>query len=282
MDAAARAAVLVEALPYIRAFAGSTVVVKHGGSTMGDPELADQFAADVVLMHHLGIRVVIVHGGGPQVSDAMRLRGKEPTFIDGQRVTDVETMEIVREVIAGTINAAVVASINAHGPYASGISGMDGRILRSSPREPGAGFVGVIDAVDPTLLSALLAAERIPVLAPMGIGDDGQAYNNNADSAAAAVAVALGARRLVLLTDVPGVVRTLDDPRSLVSEASVTELEALIADGTITGGMIPKCECAVDALRGGVERVHLLDGRVPHVLLLEFFTDAGIGTMVTR
>jgi acetylglutamate kinase len=281
MGPAEKAAVLVEALPFIRDFAGATVVVKYGGSTMGDPALADQFAADVVLMHHLGIRTLIVHGGGPQVSDEMRRRGKEPTFVDGRRVTDAETMEIVRDVIAGTVNQEIVTGINAHGAYAAGISGVDGRMIISTPRDPAHGFVGSITSVDPTLLAALLDAGRIPVLAPLGVDDAGQVYNNNADSAAAAVAVALGARRLVLLTDVPGIVRNLDDPASLVSETSVAGLRDLIAEGVVSGGMIPKSECAIEALAGGVERVHLLDGRVPHVLLLEFFTAAGIGTMVT-
>ena len=281
MGPAEKAAVLVEALPFIRDFAGATVVVKYGGSTMGDPALADQFAADVVLMHHLGIRTLVVHGGGPQVSDEMRRRGKEPTFVDGRRVTDAETMEIVRDVIAGTINQEIVAGINAHGAYASGISGVDGRMIISAPRDPEHGFVGSITSVDPTLLAALLDAGRIPVLAPLGVDDVGQVYNNNADSAAAAVAVALGARRLVLLTDVPGIVRTLEDPASLISETSVAGLRELIATGVVAGGMIPKSECAIEAIDGGVERVHLLDGRIPHVLLLEFFTAAGIGTMVT-
>lgn len=281
MDAEATASVLVEALPYIREFAGSTVVVKYGGSTMGDPALAEQFAADIVLMHHLGIRVVIVHGGGPQVSAEMRRRGKEPVFVGGRRVTDADTIDIVRDVIAGSVNADVVAGIDAQGGSATGISGIDGKILRCSPRDADTGFVGTIDQVDATLLDALLAAGHIPVLAPLGVDDSGQVYNNNADSAAAAVAVALEARKLVLLTDVAGVMCDRGAPSSLVSALTVAELEGLIRDETVSGGMIPKAECAIDALRGGVARVHLLDGRVPHVLLLEFFTDAGIGTMVT-
>jgi acetylglutamate kinase len=281
IDAAQKAAILVEALPYIRRFAGATVVVKYGGSTMGDPELADHFAADVVLMHHLGMRVVVVHGGGPQVSAAMRDRGKEPVFVDGRRTTDAETMEIVREVLAETVNAEIVETINAHGAYAAGLSGEEGMTLQSSPRDPATGFLGTIDTVDPARINALLEASRIPVIAPIGIDDAGQTYNNNADSAASAIAVALNARKLVLLTDVPGLSRDLGDPDALISEVSVNQLRDLIADGTVHGGMIPKCECAIEAVDGGVERVHLLDGRTPHVLLLEFFTDAGIGTMVT-
>ena len=281
MDAAATASVLAEALPYIRAFAGSTVVVKYGGSTMGDAAEAGRFAADIVLMQHLGLRVVIVHGGGPQVSAEMRRRGKEPVFVGGRRVTDAETIAIVREVIAGAVNDGIVASITAHGGLATGISGVDGKMLRCSAHDADTGFVGTIESVDATLLDALLISGRIPVLAPLGVDSSGQIYNNNADSAAAAVAVALQARKLVLLTDVPGMLRNADDPTSLIPEVAIADLVALMADGTVSGGMIPKAECAIQALEGGVERVHLLDGRVPHALLLEFFTDAGIGTMVT-
>jgi len=276
-----RAEVLAEALPYIREFWGRTVVVKYGGHAMGEPELADLFAQDVVLMHLVGMRPVVVHGGGPQISDLMRRLGKEPAFVDGLRVTDAETVDIVRMALVGKVNRDVVASLNRHGSYAVGVSGEDARLLQVGPADERLGFVGDVEKVEPSLLERMLREDLIPVLATVGVDGRGQAYNVNADAVAAAVATALGAEKLVYLTDVAGLYRDYPDAGSIVSRTDVAGLEDLIARGAVADGMIPKLESCIRALRGGVARAHILDGRVPHVLLLELFTRAGVGTMVT-
>jgi len=224
---------------------------------------------------------VVVHGGGPQISDLMRRLGKEPEFVNGQRVTDAETVDIVRMVLVGKVNREIVASVNRHGSYAVGLSGEDAGLLRVTARDPALGFVGDVDVVDPTIVLRLLREELIPVIATVGVDDEGQAYNVNADTVAAAIAAALGAEKLVYLTDVTGLYERWPDEASLISRVDVGGLERLLASGAVSQGMIPKVESCIAALRGGVARAHVLDGRLPHALLLEFFTREGVGTMVT-
>ena len=280
-DAGAKAAILADALPYIREFAGKVVVVKYGGHAMDDPALAELFATDVVLMRLVGMQPVVVHGGGPQISDLMRRLGKEPEFVDGQRVTDAETVDIVRMVLVGKVNREIVASVNRHGSYAVGLSGEDAGLLKVTARDPALGFVGDVEAVDPTIVARLLREELIPVIATVGVDEAGQAYNVNADTVAAAIAAALGAEKLVYLTDVTGLYERWPDEASLISRVDVAGLERLLGSGAVQAGMIPKVESCIAALRGGVARAHVLDGRLPHALLLEFFTREGVGTMVT-
>ena len=282
MDANAQAAVLSEALPYIREFWGKTVVIKYGGHAMDDPALAQLFAQDVVLMHLVGIQPVVVHGGGPQISDLMQRLGKEPEFVDGLRVTDAETVDIVRMALVGKVNREVVSSINRHGSYAVGLSGEDAGLIRVRTRDPRLGFVGDVDAVDPAILERLIREDLIPVVATVGVDDVGQAHNINADTAAAAIAGALQAEKLVYLTDVAGVYERYPDEASLISQIDVAGMERLLGTGKVGEGMIPKLQSCIDALKEGVARAHILDGRVPHALLLEFFTREGIGTMVTN
>jgi acetylglutamate kinase len=279
-DAGAKAAVLAEALPYIREFSGRTVVVKYGGHAMDDPGLADLFATDVVLMRLVGMRPVVVHGGGPQISDLMRRLGKEPVFVEGRRVTDEETVDIVRMALVGKVNREVVSSINRHGSYAVGLSGEDAGLIRVDQRDPKLGFVGDVRAIDATIVERLLREELIPVIATVGVDDHGQAFNINADTVAGAIAEAVGAEKLVYLTDVAGLYSNWPDESSFVPRIDVAGLEALLASGAVSEGMIPKVESCISALRSGVRRAHILDGRLPHALLLEFFTREGVGTMV--
>ena len=288
-DAGDKAAVLIEALPYIRRFRHSVVVVKYGGSALvgvagggdqADPGLAG-FAQDIALLHAVGLRLVVVHGGGPQIGDMMRRLGKVPEFIDGLRVTDAETLDIARMVLVGKVNRDIVAALNVHGPLAVGVSGEDGRMLQVSARAPELGFVGDVDAVDPGILERLLAEDLVPVVATIGADRVGQSYNVNADTAAGALAQALRAEKLVYLTDVEGIRRDVADPATLLHRVSVDELDRLVVDGSVTEGMVPKVASCVAAVKGGVGHAHVLDGRVPHALLLEIFTEAGVGTMVT-
>jgi acetylglutamate kinase len=281
LAASTKADVLSQALPYIRAFSGKTVVVKYGGHAMEDRALAELFAIDIVLMRLVGIQPVVVHGGGPQISDLMRRLGKEPEFVDGRRVTDGETVDIARMALVGKVNREIVTAINRHGPHAVGVSGEDANLLRVRQRDPRLGFVGEIESVDATLLVRLLREELIPVVATIGIGDDGQPYNCNADTVAGAIAEALRAEKLVYLTDVAGIYADWPDEASLVEAIDLDGLEALVASGAVSEGMIPKVESCIAALRSGVRRAHVLDGRLPHALLLEFFTDEGVGTMVS-
>ena len=276
-----KADVLLEALPYIQRFRDKVVVVKYGGAAMTDPELANLFAQDVVLMRSVGMKPVVVHGGGPQIGSLMKRLGMEPEFRDGLRVTDAETLDVARMVLVGKVNRDIVSSINVHGPLAVGLSGEDAGLITASARHPDLGFVGNVDSVNPGILDRLLAEELIPVVATIGTDLEGQAYNINADTAAGAVAEAVRAEKLVYLTDVIGVLRDVADPESLVTTASADELEKLIEEGTLTGGMIPKITSCTRAVRNGVAHAHILDGRVPHALLLEMFTRDGIGTMVT-
>ena len=281
--AADRAATLVEALPYIRRFADQVVVVKYGGNALAgasDDDALALFAQDIVLMRQVGMRPVVVHGGGPQISELMTRLGKQSEFRNGLRVTDGETVDIVRMVLIGQVNPQLVAAINVHGPLAVGVSGEDAGLIRAVARNADLGFVGDVESINPTILNALLDDEFIPVVATIGTNPEGQAFNINADTVAGAIAEALGAEKLVYLTDIEGLRRVIDDPTSLIRQTTPDELEGLMADGTIAGGMIPKVESCVHAVRSGVRRAHILDGRIAHVLLLEIFTDEGIGTMV--
>jgi acetylglutamate kinase len=277
---AEKAAVLVEALPYIRRFSGRTVVVKYGGNAISGTDDLALFAEDIVLMRAVGMRPVVVHGGGPQITDLMHRLGKVPEFRGGLRVTDAETVDIARMVLRGQVNPQVVSAINVHGPLAVGVSGEDASLLEATARHPDLGFVGDVTRVNPSILKRLINEDLVPVVATVAADASGQAYNINADTVAGAIAEALLAEKLVYLTDVEGLRRDVDDPGSLIRQTTADELDALLADGTLSGGMIPKITSCVHAVRNGVQRAHILDGRVPHVLLLEIFTDSGIGTMV--
>jgi acetylglutamate kinase len=292
-DPEGTAAVLVEALPYIRRFRDAVVVVKYGGNALagadgGDGAGADAraraalagFAEDVVLLRSVGILPVVVHGGGPQIAALMRRLGKETEFRNGLRVTDADTLNIARMVLVGKVNRDIVSAINVHGPLAVGLSGEDANLITAAQHSAELGYVGSVDEVDPTILQRLLAEGLIPVVATIGADDAGQAYNIKADTVAGELAVALGAQKLVLLTDVEGIRRVPDDPASLVRQIASAEVEAMISDGAIGGGMVPKAEACARAVRGGVARAHILDGRVPHAVLLEVFTDGGVATMV--
>jgi acetylglutamate kinase len=280
LDASTKADVLSQALPYIRAFSGKTVVIKYGGHAMENAALADLFAVDVVLMRAVGIHPVVVHGGGPQISDLMRRLGKEPEFVEGRRVTDADTVDIARMALVGKVNREIVTAINRHGSSAVGVSGEDANLLRVRQRDPKLGYVGEVDVVDPTLLVRMLREDLIPIVATIGVDDDGQPYNCNADTVAGAIAEALQAEKLVYLTDVAGIYSNFPDESSLLARIDLEGLEALVANGAVSEGMIPKVESCVAALRNGVRRAHVLDGRLPHALLLEFFTDEGVGTMI--
>ena len=279
-DAGAKATILAEALPYIREFSGKTVVIKYGGNAMEDPDRAELFAQDVVLMRLVGMSPVVVHGGGPQISDLMRRLGKEPEFVDGLRVTDAETVDIVRMALVGKVNREIVSSVNRHGSYAVGLSGEDAGLINVAARDEKLGFVGDVRRIDPSILERLLREELIPVVATVGVDDAGQAYNVNADTVAGAIAESLRAEKLVYLTNVAGLYGDLADEASLISRIDVDRLAALADDGVLSDGMIPKVRSCVEAVKSGVSRAHILDGRIPHALLLEFFTREGIGTMV--
>jgi acetylglutamate kinase len=277
-------ALLIEALPYIQQFAGKTVVVKYGGNALAgasDADAAGTFAQDIALMHAVGIKPVVVHGGGPQISALMERLGKKPEFRNGLRVTDAETVEIASMVLLGTVNPQLVSAINVHGASAVGVSGQDAGLLRVTQRDTELGFVGDIASVDPTVLKSAIADNAVPVVATIGSDVLGQAYNVNADTAAAAIAIALGAEKLIYLTDIEGLRADKDDAASIIRRTTATEISRLMADGSIDGGMIPKMESCVEAITSGVTRCHILDGRIPHVLLIELFTIAGVGTMIT-
>ena len=288
--ASEQARILAHALPYLRRYAGETVVVKYGGHAMGEEALADQFGSDIALLKQVGINPIVVHGGGPQINAMLKRLAIKSTFVDGLRVTDDAMVEVVEMVLAGTVNKHVAGLINRAGALAVGICGKDGgliraRKLRRTTRDPGSaiereldlGFVGEPEHVDVRVIHALTGAGLIPVIAPVGVGTDGQTYNINADTVAGAVAGALGATRLLMLTDVPGV---LDAEKRLIPEMSVHDVHRGISDGVITGGMIPKVENCVEAVQAGVKGAVILDGRLPHVCLLELFTEGGIGTLI--
>ena len=282
IDAATRAGILVEALPYIQAFAGKTVVVKFGGNAMVDPALAHSFAADVVLLRAVGLRPVVVHGGGPQIGEMLAKLGIETEFRDGLRVTDADTLAVARMVLDGQVNAEIVGAINRRDRVAVGLAGSDAGLILARQRDAALGYVGDVVDVDRRILDTLLDRAFIPVISTIGADASGQAYNINADTAAIAVAEALEAEKLIYLTDVPGVLTDTDDPGSLVSSLSAARARLLVAEGVVAGGMIPKVEACLAAVDGGVGSAHILDGRVPHVVLLELLTDAGVGTMITR
>ena len=277
-----RAAILVEALPYIQAFAGRTVVIKFGGNAMVDEALAHSFAADVVLLRAIGLKPVVVHGGGPQIGDLLDKLGIETQFKDGLRVTDADTLDVARMVLTGQVNNDIVSAINLRDRVAVGLSGEDAGLITAEQRHADLGYVGDVVDVDRKILDTLLDADFIPVISTIGSDITGQAYNINADTAAIAIAASLEAEKLIYLTDVPGVLTDVDDPASLVSRLSTARARMLIADGVIAGGMIPKIEACLDAVADGVGSAHILDGRIPHVVLLELLTDAGVGTMITR
>lgn len=282
LEAQSKAAVLNEALPYIRRWSGKTVVMKIGGETLEEPDRLDSFASDVVLLRFVGMSPVVVHGGGPQISARMREAGIEPKFSSGHRVTGASTMKIVKDVLLNEINREIVDAMRAHGAAACSVSGEEALIVtkRLGPSGEDLGFVGDVTEVKTEELSALMDKGLIPVVAPMGFGPGGT-YNVNADLAAGAIAAALGAQKIVFLTNVQGLYGDLGDEGSLVSEARVETLEKMMSGGSLSEGMIPKVRSLTNALRAGVPQAHILDGRVRHALLLEIFTDAGIGTMVT-
>jgi acetylglutamate kinase len=276
-----KAQILIEALPYIRRFWGQVVVIKYGGAALGGGDSLASFADDVVLMRSVGMRPLVVHGGGPQIGELMIRLGKVPEFVDGLRVTDAETLDIARMVLVGKVGRDIVSAINVHGPLAVGVSGEDAGLISAAAKDPQLGFVGDVAAVNPDLLVKLIAEDLIPVVATIGTDHAGQAYNINADTAAGAIAAALQATKLVYLTDVDGVRLVRDDPASRISTATPVELESLIGAGVVDGGMIPKVRSCVRAVRSGVGQAHILDGRQVHALLLEIFTREGVGTMVT-
>jgi acetylglutamate kinase len=287
--------VLVEALPYIRRFWEKIVVVKYGGNALYAAEGADvaggpdgatpgdalaSFAEDVVLMRAVGMLPVVVHGGGPQIGELMERLGKVSEFRNGLRVTDADTLDIARMVLVGKVNRDIVSAINVHGPIAVGLSGEDANLITAAPRHADLGFVGNVSVVDPTMLERLLAEGLIPVVATIGADESGQAYNINADTVAGALAEALQAEKLIFLTDIEGLRVVADDPTTVIHQASAAVIDQIVRDGGVQGGMIPKVEACADAVRAGVGGAHILDGREPHALLLELFTDSGVGTMV--
>ncbi|MGH9081367.1 MAG: acetylglutamate kinase [Acidimicrobiales bacterium] len=284
-----KASVLVESLPYIRRFLGKVVVVKYGGNVLSpgpgavavdESEALASFAEDIVLMRSVGMLPVVVHGGGPQIGELMARVGKDPEFRDGLRVTDADTIDLVRMVLVGKVNRDIVSSINVHGALAVGLSGEDANLITAAARSESLGFVGDVVHVDPVIVLQLLAQGLIPVVATIGTDRSGQAFNINADTAAGALAGALEAEKLVFLTDVSGLRADPGDPSTLIHRATVDDLDRLLRTGAATGGMIPKVEACVRAVRSGVGHAHILDGRTPHALLLEVFTDEGVGTMV--
>ncbi|HHJ39920.1 MAG: acetylglutamate kinase [Methylothermaceae bacteria B42] len=282
--------VLIESLPYIRRFRGKTMVIKYGGNAMVDEGLKHSFARDVVLLKLVGINPVIVHGGGPQIGQLLNKLGKTSHFVDGMRVTDSETMDVVEMVLGGLVNKEIVNLLNQHGGAAVGLTGKDGDLIRArkitfqsssletqAPEIIDLGHVGDVESIDPSVVDMLVQGDFIPVIAPIGVGEDGGSYNINADLVAGKMAQVLGAEKLILLTNTLGV---LDKEGALLTGLSLEEVTRLIADGTISGGMIPKIRCAMDALQGGVQSVHIIDGRIEHAVLLELFTDRGIGTLL--
>ncbi len=285
-----RAEILVEALPYIRRFFNKTIVIKYGGHAMVDEELKDNFARDVVMMKYIGINPVVVHGGGPQIGKLLKQLGKESQFIQGMRVTDEETMDIVEMVLVGKVNKEIVGLVNRHGGQAVGLSGKDANLIRAEkyylsaekakdmpPEIIDIGLVGKVKEINSALIHSLMKDGVIPVIAPTGIGDGGETYNINADLVAGAVAASLCAEKLILLTDVPGV---LDRDKQLINSINEQMIRQMIEEGTIAGGMFPKVKCCLKALRSGVRKAHIVDGRLKHTILLEMFTDRGIGTEI--
>ncbi len=279
-----KAEILVEALPYIKEFYGKRVVIKYGGAAMKDCSLKQKVIQDIVLMKFVGMHPIVIHGGGPEINAMLKRLGIASSFIDGLRVTDHATMEIVEMVLGGKVNKEIVSGINASGGKAIGISGKDGGLIEAQALDPSGqmGFVGEVININPQIIETMIENGYIPVIAPIGIDNQGQSYNINADLVAAAIAVSMKADKLVLLTDVPGLLSDPQDSESLISILNISEVAEYIANGTIAGGMIPKVHCCEEAVAGGVGRTHIIDGRVPHSILLEIFTDEGVGTMVVN
>lgn len=275
-----RAEVLTQALPYIRQYSGKIVVVKYGGNAMINQELKQQVMEDIVLLWLVGVKVVLVHGGGPEINRLMERLGKEPVFVKGLRVTDQETMDIVQMVLSGKINKTLVNFLEMQGGRAMGISGIDGGLIRAEAKDPELGFVGRITGVDIRPVMDMLEKGYIPVISTLGCDEKGNAYNINGDTAAAFIAGALGAERLIMMTDIAGILRDQHDPSTLIPKLTVDEARELYSGGVISGGMIPKVDCCIEALNRGVESVIIMDGRVPHSILMEILTDEGAGTMV--
>ena len=277
-----RAEVLTAALPYIRRYSGKIVVVKYGGNAMINEQLKQQVMEDIVLLWLIGVRVVLVHGGGPEISDVMSRFGKEPVFLDGLRVTDEETIDIVQMVLAGKVNKTLVNLLEMKGGKAMGISGMDGGLIEAKIKNEKLGYMGEITNINIAPVLDLLEKGYIPVVSTLGCDKQGRTYNINGDTAAASIAGALQAERLIMMTDIAGVLRDKDDPDTLLPEITLDEVPQLYAEGIISGGMIPKVECCVEAIHKGVQNVIIMDGRVPHSILMELLTDEGAGTMVTK
>ncbi|MBQ8524106.1 MAG: acetylglutamate kinase [Clostridia bacterium] len=276
-----RAEVLTQALPYIQRFNGKVVVVKYGGNAMIDEHLKAQVMEDIVLLWLVGVKVVLVHGGGPEINEVMDRFGKKPEFVGGLRVTDRETMDIVQMVLAGKVNKTLVNLIEMNGGKAMGISGMDGRLIEAVPKDEALGYVGKITKVNIATVTDLLEKGYIPVISTVACDRHGNSYNINGDTAAAYIAGAIGAERLIMMTDIAGILRDKDDPSTLITELTVDEAEMLAESEIISGGMIPKINCCVDAINKGVKNVTIMDGRVPHSILMEILTDEGAGTMVS-
>ncbi len=279
---AQRAEVLTQALPYIRRYNGKVVVVKYGGNAMINEQLKEQVMEDIVLLWLIGVKVVLVHGGGPEISEIMAKLGKKPEFVDGLRVTDKETVDIVQMVLAGKVNKTLVNLLETKGGKAMGISGMDGRLIEARMKDERLGYVGEITKIHINPVFDLLEKGYIPVISTVGCDKKGNAYNINGDTAAAYIAGALGAERLIMMTDIAGILRDKDDPSSLIPEVTISEAEKLREDGIISGGMIPKVDCCIEAINEGVKNVIIMDGTVSHSILMELLTDEGSGTMVTK
>ncbi len=277
---AQRAQVLTQALPYIKRYNGEIVVVKCGGNAMNDETLKQQVMEDIALLWLIGVKVVLVHGGGPEISDMMKKLGKKPEFVDGLRVTDKETVDIVQMVLAGKVNKSLVTLLQMKGGHAVGLSGMDGGIIEARIKDERLGYVGEITKIRTRPITDLLEKNYIPVVSTVASDHQGNVYNINGDTAAAYIAGALGAARLIMMTDVAGILRDKDDPSSLITGITVQEARQLYADGIISGGMIPKVDCCIEAINAGVKTVTIMDGRIPHAILMELLTDEGAGTMV--
>ena len=278
---AERAKVLTEALPHIKRYNGKIVVVKYGGNAMTSEALKQQVMEDIVLLQLIGVKIVLVHGGGPEISELMDKLGKKPVFVDGLRVTDKETVDIVQMVLCGKVNKTLVNMLEKYGGRAMGISGMDGRLIEAKIKDERLGYVGDITKVHIHPVIDLLEKGYIPVISTVGCDKDGNAYNINGDTAAAFIAGALGAERLIMMTDIAGILRDKDDPSTLIPEITIDEAATLYSEGIISGGMIPKVDCCIEAIHKGVKNVIIMDGRVPHSILMELLTDEGAGTMVT-
>ncbi len=278
---AQRAEVLTQALPYIKNYNGKIVVVKYGGNAMVNEQLKQQVMEDIVLLWLVGVKVVLIHGGGPEISETMKKLGKEAVFIDGLRVTDQETVDIVQMVLAGKVNKNLVNLLQTKGGHAVGVSGIDGGIIEAKVKDERLGFVGEITKIRTQPITDMLEKNYIPVISTVASDREGAVYNINGDTAAAYIAGALGAERLIMMTDIAGVLRDKDDPSTLIPSLTVSEARALYDEGVISGGMIPKVDCCIEALEHGVQNVAIMDGRVPHSILMELLTDEGAGTMVT-